>query len=439
MSETLQAGAATVEITPQSPQHLYGYPYLTRYHTGVHDPLWSSALYLSDGATQLLFIANDVIFIPKDSAARIRERLAGLTSVPASNIMVSATHTHSGPTTVDYLSNEHDKTVPPRDERYIKFLEERIIEAGEAACQRAQAAQTGLALADATGVGTNRRSPDGPADTQVPVLVARSRDGRTNIAAMIVCSMHPTVMHEDSSLVSGDFPGMARQYVQSNALGEGCPLLYHTGPAGNQSPRHVIDANTFDEAERLGHQLGRAVEEAIAGVSFSDNVKLACKRAFVELPLRTFPAPEEAEAAFKTAIERLENLRKHNAPRSEIRTAECDWFGAEERLTLARAAHEGRLAAVRETCMPAEIQVMSIGPWAFVGWPGEIFVEYALAVKARRKDTFVVSLANGELQGYIVTPEAAAEGGYESSNAIFAPESGALLVRNTLELLEQTG
>ena len=71
-----------------------------------------------------------------------------------------------------------------------------------------------------------------------------------------------------------------------------------------------------------------------------------------------------------------------------------------------------------------------------MGWAGGSCVEHALAVRAQRDDTFVISLANGELQGYIGTVEAARTGGYETSNALFAPESGDLLVETTLQLLK---
>jgi len=121
---------------------------------------------------------------------------------------------------------------------------------------------------------------------------------------------------------------------------------------------------------------------------------------------------------------------------ADVRTAECDWFGAEETLTLARAAATGRLDALIGSVMPAEIMVMRVGPWSFVSWPGEISVEFALEVKARQPDCYVVSLANGELQGYVVTEKAMREGRYEALNALFAgPESGRLLVEKTLELL----
>ena len=107
---------------------------------------------------------------------------------------------------------------------------------------------------------------------------------------------------------------------------------------------------------------------------------------------------------------------------------------------LARAAVAGRLDAAIASVMPAEIMVMHIGPWSFVGWPGETFVEFALEVKSLHPNCHVISLANGELQGYLVTEEAVRQGGYEASNALFAsPEAGMLLVKKTLELLGAHG
>jgi len=131
-------------------------------------------------------------------------------------------------------------------------------------------------------------------------------------------------------------------------------------------------------------------------------------------------------------------LRQGGAPRQAIRGAEVDWFGAEETARLALLAADGGLAAYCDACLPAEVQLFQIGPWTFVGWPGEIFVEYGLQVKGERPGTFVISLANGEFQGYITTEEAAAEGGYEASNAIFAPQSGQVLMEETLRMLRTT-
>jgi neutral ceramidase len=436
MPRSLIAGAASVDISPDTPQFLFGYPHVPRMSTGIHDPLLSSALFLSDGQTSLLLVANDVIFIGKESAARVRRRIEEITGIPAGNIMVTATHTHSGPITVDMVSNEADTTVPKADPRYLRLLEDGIVEAAVKAHHHARPASLGLAIADGSCVGTNRHDPAGPADPQVPVLVVRSEQQQACLAAMVVCSMHPTVLHEDSTLVSGDFPAMARHYLQEHVLGRHCPVIYHTGPCGDQSPRHVTRANTFDEARWLGDALGQSIARAINTIQYTSDVPLACSSSLANLPRRPLPPATTASELLDRATERLKVLRSSGAARGEIRTAECDLFGAEETMTLASAAVSGRLDAAAASVMPAEIMVMQIGRWAFVGWPGETYVEFALAVKAHHPDCCVISLANGELQGYLVTQEAVRQGRYEALNALFdSPGSGNRLVEETLKLL----
>jgi neutral ceramidase len=438
----LRAGAAETDITPANSQFLWGYPHVERYSTGIHDPLYSSAFYLDDGRTRILFIANDIIFVDKHITRLVRERISAETGVPAGNILISATHTHSGPMIVEYVSNRFDSAVPKPDPGYIDFVVGKMTEAGCTAAARAVPARLEFALADGTGIGGNRRDPaGGVADPEVAVLAAVHAENGTPIGCMLVYSMHPTVLHEDSSLISADFPGAAKKYVKEKifgtAAGGNVPVVYHTGPAGNQSPRHAVKENTFAEAERLGGMLGRRVEDAWKDRNTLEKVTLAAASAEIDLPRRTFPNAEEARAKLEAARKRLEELRNQNAPWQEVRTAEVDWFGAEETLALARSQEEGLLEEYYNRCMPAEIQVVRVGGLIFVGWQGECFVEYALELKKRFPDTYVISLANGELQGYIVTPEAEREGGYEASNGLFTAESGKLLVQVTAGVIEK--
>ena len=436
MNETLFAGAGVADITPTDSQFLCGYPHVERYSTGVHDKLLSSALYLYDGSTHALFVANDIVLFTKAAAQRVRKRIAETTSVPEAHIILSATHTHSGPITVNLINNEADAVGPKADPNYLALLEDGMVEAATKAYNAAEPAELGLAVADGTGVGTNRRDPAGPADPQVPVLLMRTPGEERPRACMVVYSMHPTVMHEDSTLVSADFPGAARKRLQEDVLGPDCPVIYHTGPCGNQSPRHVTRGNTFAEGERLGSLLAARIAQVIPTVEFSSRCVLRCKRALLDLPRRAFSSVAEAEAKHEAVLTRLERMRQDGSSSQDVRTAECDWFGAEENLTLSRAAAEGRLDAAYASCLPGEIQTISVGDWNFVGWPGEIFIEYALELKRRCPNTFVICLSSGELHGYIVTEEAANEGGYEASNALFRPEAGRAMVEETATLLD---
>jgi hypothetical protein len=395
-------------------------------------------LFLGDGHTSLLIVANDVIYVSRDSSHRVRARIECETGVKAAKVMITATHTHSGPMTVDILNNGADPTVPKTDPRYVEQLENGIVHAAVQAYRNARQAEIGMAIADGSCVGTNRHDPAGPSIPEVPVFAVRDRENKSFVAAMVVCSMHPTVLHEDSTLISGDFPAMARQYLQEHVLGKDCPVIYHTGPCGDQSPRHVTKSNTFDEAARLGNLLGQSIAKAIETMEYMSDIELAADRAEVTLPRREIPMVDQARKDLDLAAQRLENLRESKADRREVRTAECDWFGAEETFALAQAAASGRLETAIASVMPAEIMLMRVGPWSLIGWPGESFVEFSLKVKASHPHCHVISMANGELQGYLVTEEAVKKKWYEAMTSLFSsPESGMAFVEKTVELVER--
>jgi hypothetical protein len=439
LSQSLTAGSAIAEITPKESVFLFGYPNVPRWSTGVHDPLLASALYLSDGINASIFIACDLALITLSMCQRVRSCVAQATEISEDHILISATHTHSGPVIGEHLCAEHDHVVPKMDPKYQHWLEDQLVDAAVRASKTAGPARIGLSIADASGVGTNRRDPNGPADLDTPVLFLQRQRDHSPLAVMLICSMHPTVLHEDSRLISGDFPGLARNYLQDQIVGRNCPILCHTGPAGNQSPRHVVRANTLEEANRLGQIVGVAVAKSLSTIKFFETTHIECRTKRIDLPIREFASVDIARQKLDDSARKLETLRRIQAPRTQIRTAECDWFGAAESLTLSRAAADGRLVQFARSCLPAEVQLIRINDWDFIGWPGEMFVEFGLRVKARFPNAFIIAYANGELQGYLVTREAAEEGGYEASNALFkSPESGDALVDATLDLLSST-
>ena len=434
---TFLAGAATADISPATSQFLYGYPHVERWSTGLHDPLTSSALALDDGKTCLLFIANDILYVHKGIVARARQRISRSTGVPEKHIMITATHTHSGPVVSNRGPGSYDKVVPDADPTYLAILENGIVQAGETAFWARRPAEIGMAVARVEGIGTNRRDPAGPADPEIPVFA--TRDARTHdlIGIMEIYAMHPTVLHEDSRLVSGDFPAMGRQYLQQ-ALGAKIPVLHHMGASGNQSPRHCVRGQTFDEAVRLGTILGKAVEKAIGSIVYQPHVKLATAQTAIEYPLRDLPDVATAAAKVEAVRAKFARQQQDGTPRAIVRTTECDLFGAEASHALAQSKADGRIDAALKNCMPAEIHLMQLGPWTVVGWQGEVFIEYALAIRQANPGVFVCTCANGSMAGYIATEQAAAEGGYEASTSLFSTDSGKLLVAATQRLLDET-
>ncbi len=433
----LSAGAATRDISPPRGSTLYGYPHVPRHATGTHDPLLASVLVLDNGETVLALVALDLLFLAPPMARDLRRRVAAALGTPGENVLAGCTHTHSGPVTAPLLAWRDDPAIPAPDPGYLAGLCDTVCAAAADAAARRVPAALAWTAADATGVGGNRLEPGGLTDPECGILAVRDRTDSRLLAAALVYGMHPTVLHEDSTLVTADFPHYARLCLRER-FGEGTVVLYHNAPCGNQSPRHFVQAQTFAEAERLGRKLGGAAVsamDALADDSWQSTARLAGAIRAVDLPRRTLPSIRQAGERLRAARRHFETLKQRQAPVAETRTAECAVFGAEGALTLARCAAEGEVGPLLDACQPIEVQALRIGDTCLAGLPGECFTEYALDLKERCVcRTFVVSFVNGELQGYVVTPEAAARGGYEATNALFAPQSGDVMVAALAEL-----
>lgn len=436
--EKLKAGAACTDITPKEAHFLHGYPFVPRISTGMHDALLSSALYLSDGKEQVLFISNDIIYVSKELVARTRHIINRETGIPIPNIMIAATHTHSGPVIVDLAVSESDPIVPKADKKYLEYVEKKMTEAAVMAFENAEFAEAAFALGDATGIGTNRHDTQGAKDMEVPAMIFRNVEN-SYIGCMLVCSMHPTILHEDSTLYSSDFPYFTRKTLQDDLLGKDCPVVYFTGTAGNQSSRHVTQANTFEEANRIGKIVADSLKLKFSDTTqYVSEITINTSQALTDLPRKEFPPVEWAEQNQKDKKSLFERLKKDSgASPQEIRTAEVNWFGSEELLFLSKQAQANLLEAAYESSLPAEIQIIKVGEWSFIAWPGEVFVEFGLQLKELFKNISLITYANGELQGYITTKEASDKNFYEAGNSFFDYTSGDILIDQTIKMLKE--
>src|SRR6266567_8977365 len=89
----LDAGVAVADITPPVGYRLCGYFY-ERLSTGTHDPLHAKAIYLQQGQEQAALVFCDLIGIPQTVTDQARTLTSGKTGIPATNILIAATHSH---------------------------------------------------------------------------------------------------------------------------------------------------------------------------------------------------------------------------------------------------------------------------------------------------------------------------------------------------------
>src|SRR4051812_13991709 len=92
----LRAGVAKVDITPAAVEGITVVGH-RRAVTGVRDPLRAGVLILDDGETKAAIVTLDTIGAWEEMVKLVRTGIAQEAGVPAANIMVAASHNHSGP------------------------------------------------------------------------------------------------------------------------------------------------------------------------------------------------------------------------------------------------------------------------------------------------------------------------------------------------------
>lgn len=437
---SLKAGFSRCNLTPEKPCFLVGYPHVERIATGEHDPLMASILILQSGKTKLTFIAIDWIFVSAEWTRKCRSAISVATGIAPQAIMIGASHTHSGPHTAEILAWRDDPVVPTVDQSYLEESINKIVQTTVEAQKSLQPVVAQWVNADVKGIaGGNRIDPNGPEDPEAGILVLRDTKNNDVRHILSVYGMHPTVLHEDSTLYSSDFIYFTRLSLERAFPGVG--VVYLNGVCGNQSPRRIVKAQTFAEADRIGTTLGKqmAFEIEKQANHSVQNVRFPLKALSDKIKVhgKTFPTIAVASANLKAAQKHYQFLLESKANRNALRTAECTVFGAEEVYTLAKAEAHGDAELLRKRYAEAEIQVFQVGPCAITAWPGEFFVEYGLLLKqSSQMPVYPVTLANGEMQGYIVTPEAEAANGYEAQMSLFPASVGQQFVEATIDLLK---
>ena len=426
------AGVAEVNITPPSAgTPLAGYGARKNGvgpSEGMHDELYAKALVLFDGEQKVALVTTDLVGIDLELTNSIRDLAEKEAGITMGNILIAASHTHSGPAV------EFNETIPIPNiykreiENYRYTLKRKIASAIYVANKNLRKARIGVGKGQVFTIGVNRHDPKGPMDPEVGVLRVDDEDGSL-IGALVNYTCHPTVMSADNLLISADFPGYAMNLVE-RMKGREVIALFTNGAEGNISTRFTRREQTFREVERFGTILGAEVLKVLEQITTRSQATLEAATEKIRLPFRKLPTLEEARRMVEECKRKLEELRKEGATRPYVRVAETTLQGAEATLSLVKT--------LKGEGLVSEMQVIRIDDAAFVGVPVELFVEVGLEIKKKSglKNAYVVGLAN-DYVGYVVTREAYEEGVYESLETRLSPVGEEIIRDTALRLIKK--
>jgi hypothetical protein len=414
---------------------------------GVDMPLYATALALRDAetGTRAVVIDLDLLLLPFPLADRLRRAVSELTGVPVDHVRVSATHGHSGPSLAPTWVKEGGEFIAP----YVDSLPATVAGVAWQALRAARPARVSHGVGHSS-LAVNRRqrtpdgrivvgrNPDGFVDRTVRVL--RFDDAREQpLASIVHYACHPILMAWENRMLTPDYPGPMRQAVEQLT---GASCLFLQGCAGNAAPATVFtEGHTGDphyyrhagallgaEASRifleLEHthrrpQFSRVLESGAplgvfdAGQLAEPDGALGVLSARATLPVRTFPAPDEALAAAAAARDELERLR---AQHGSDQIGPVHLANVRAKHAAMRAGHAQLTGGKPE--VEIELQAIRIGPAALLAAPMELFAELGAAISQTSPFawTAVSGYSNGSA-GYLPTPEAYDEGGYEVETA----------------------
>jgi neutral ceramidase len=375
-------------------------------------------------------VGIDALFVPEEITTRARAAVEKATKIPGLQVLIGASHTHSGGPVSSVFGSEADPA-------YVAMVGDKVGEAVVSAWSSLHAAELGFGTGHAAGIAFNRRflmrdgrqvthpgkgNPDivrvaGPVDTDVGVLAARAPGGEL-LGLFVHFGCHATIGRGPG--FSADYIHDVRETLRRHFKNPDLPVGFLLGAAGDVTQVDNLRPGRESGAawcEIFGLALGAEVAQALARMTWLPQARVEPGRVVVPIPIRDEKEIQRAGPSLGLGS---------GAAAEKVYARERELLAAE------RAEHP---------VVECEVLALRIGELGIVTNGAEFFCQLGLDIKAASpfSSTWVVTLAN-QYVGYVPTATAYYAGGYEPRSARsskLAPWAGQKLVEASLEALHQ--
>ncbi len=408
---SFQIGVGEIDVTPPVGTRMGGFGGRTHGAVGIHDPLRSKAIAISDGGNAALIITNDILSISYDYMDEIHAEIGKRCGLAPEQIMFNTSHTHSGPlmrgvnglgeANETYAANLVPKLgglaeIAMADMRPVKVTSHRgPLQVGINRRERLPEGGTKLG-----------RNPDLIVDRNVDVLRFADESGLP-VAIWFSHATHGVVLGGNNYYLSADWMGYAQRQLEKMypktlvAFGQGCCGNINSDPVGG----------TFEDARRLGTRAAGGVMMAVENEGLELDGRISCGKVSAQVPQQDPPPLNEAE---KTLREFQEALVEAEASGDQARIQ-----GAQGMVAWASFIRDLAAEAVTDQTMRFDISAIGIGRHVIVGLAGEVFFEYAVNIAQRSpfERTTVLGTTDGCVS-YLPTADEIPHGGYEVDSSM---------------------
>ncbi len=408
-----RVGVARQAITPDQFMWMSGYGARDRPADGKLTELWAKAMAIEDAdGHRLVLVTLDLVGIDRATASKIQTGVTNRFGIPRESLVISTSHTHSGPVVGENLSAMYflDGSGWQLVRQYTQQLTEKVIDVIGRALEEMRPAELGWTVGRAHFAVNRRNNKEadvptlraadrllGPVDHDVPILVVKEpADSSAGVELnadnlrVVVCgyACHATVL--SGYQWCGDWPGYAQEALESRYPGATAMVWAGCGADQNPLPRREVD---------LARQYGREIDTAVAKALERTLIDIdgSVEAVFAEIPLEfaELPSREQLEQTVSSA-------NRYEASRA--------------RRLLDAWDRDGGLP--KDYPYPIQTWRLGNGPhWLFLG--GEVVIDYAQRLKLElgAGKTWVAGYCN-DVMAYIPSRRVLAEGGYEGGGSM---------------------
>lgn len=426
----LEAGEAHVDTTPPLEIEMAGFHRplgKERRITGIRKATAARALVLRLGDVQAAIVSLDICGVSHEMTVRIQQKVSREAGIPAANVRICATHTHSMPT---FRFFRQWGAISPE---YRSAVEQKVVQAVKIAQHDLAPAELHLGKSPTAGASNNRTTKTWKTedqftkdsndderwlDTMVHTMLFERTSGKRNIL-WYHFSAHPVCYTDDQA--GPDWPGLVDDLVQQKHKLTPSFLQGHCGDVNAGDADHWIGAPEAT-AGPVAAAITRAVDSGQA-------VRVDCLRVqSQQIPL---PLDMDRFGQWLTAY-REDPTQCKAGPWVDARFSEA-WFQSAAKWDTSQ----------RQTLVP--LSAMQLGELGLVFHPSELYSCYGLMIQ--RDSTLANTLVMGyadDIIGYLPDPKAYVAGEYSAITVPkiidlppFTPTAGRTLVKSAVAALKQ--
>ncbi len=381
-------GAAKVDITPPIGTPLAGYGRRHgRASKGVHDPLYARVIALEKENQTFFFVSVDVVLVDQNLRKSILKKTRKTLAVTDENLVLFATHTHSGSGAIGNRFWErmiggkyHQKTF----ERTAELVSQAIIKANQ--MKTPVTVEWGQVAANA--LIENRMD----SNINVPLFLKliRFKSDSKVVGQFIFFAAHPTLFSAQNRHFSADFPGVVIELLEKENPNSVALLV--NGAAGDLRPK----GSDSDYPEKRVERYGEAVFALAKTIHFE---------------------PVFLNDAWSSKLEKVK-LPKVKLRHSFLKVPSIlgNWFLPRNTL----------------------FQTVQLGKFIFITIPGEVSSEIGYQIEERMRGkgfiSFVIGYAN-DFVGYVIPERYYLDQKQYESRASFYGKHFDVFLQKTIERL----